>query len=72
MSGLVQPAMIDAQFRKAWMPFFTREGQDPVTPAAFLDFAGSYLEQSGELNLLVLTGEDLYATAMAKKATSGG
>ena len=33
---LVQPALIDAQFRKAWMPLFRREGRDPVTADAFL------------------------------------
>ena len=37
---LVQPALIDVQFRKVWMPFFRREGRDPVTPEAFLDFVG--------------------------------
>ena len=29
---LVQPALIDAQFRKAWMPFFRRREREPVTP----------------------------------------
>ena len=39
---LVQPSLIDAQFRKAWMPFFRREGRDPVTPEIFLDFVGGF------------------------------
>ena len=26
---LAQPALIDAHFRKAWMPFFRRGGRDP-------------------------------------------
>ena len=35
---LVQPALIDAHFRKAWMPYFLREGHPVVTVQAFLDF----------------------------------
>ena len=33
---------------------------------------GTYLEQAPKLQLPVLTGEDLHATVLAKKATSGG
>ena len=46
------------------MYFFRREGRDLVTPEAFLDFVGSYLEQAS-LSSPVLTGEDLHATALA-------
>ena len=63
---LVQPALVDAHFWKAWMSLFRREGRDPVTPEAFLDFVGSYLEQAS-LSSPVLTGEDLHATAFAKE-----
>ena len=63
---LVRPALIDAHFRKAWMSFFKREGQDLVTPEAFLDFVGSYLEQAS-LSSPVFTGEDLHATALAEE-----
>ena len=35
---LVQPALIDAHFRKAWMPYFRREGHPVVTVQAFLGF----------------------------------
>ena len=46
MSGiLVQPALIDAHFRKAWMPHFRREGHPVVTVQAFLDFVGDHLPQ---------------------------
>ena len=38
----------------------------------FLGFVIGYLEQVGELQLSVLAGEDLHATTLAKKATSGG
>ena len=42
---LVQPALIDAHFRKAWMPYFRREGHPVVTVQAFLDFVGDHLPQ---------------------------
>ena len=29
---LVEPHLIDAEFRKAWMPFFCRSGHPVVTP----------------------------------------
>ena len=37
---LVQPSPIDAQFRKAWMPFFRSGERESVTADAFLDFVG--------------------------------
>ena len=58
-------------FGKPGCPFIRREGRDPITPEAFLDFVGSYFEQAS-LSSDVLTGEDLHAAALAKKATSGG
>ena len=63
---LVQPALIDAHFRKAWMPYFLREGHPVVTIQAFLDFVGDHLPQEPFLDLPILTGEDLYEAAMAK------
>ena len=38
---LVHPALIEAHFRKAWMPYFRREGHPVVTVQAFLDFVWS-------------------------------
>ena len=35
---LVQPALIDRHFRKSWMPFYRREGRDPVTLDGFIQF----------------------------------
>ena len=69
---LVQPALIDAHFRKAWMPYFRRDGHPVVTPQAFLDFVGDHLPQEALLDLPILTGEELYEAAMAKKSTAGG
>ena len=42
---LVQPALIDAHFRKARMSYFRREGHPVVTVQAFLDFVGDHLPQ---------------------------
>ena len=69
---LVQPALIDAHFRKAWMPYFRRGGHPVVTSQAFLDFVGDHLPQEALLDLPILTGEELYEAAMAKKSTAGG
>ena len=68
---LVQPALIDAHFRKAWMPYFRRGGHPVVTPQAFLDFVGDHLPQEAFLDLPILAGEELYDVAMAKKSTAG-
>ena len=69
---LVQPALIDGQFRKSWMPFFRREGRDLVTPDGFIQFVEGYLHQAPVLDLPVLTGDDLHSVVLSKKATSGG
>ena len=68
---LVLPVLIDAQFRKAWMPYFRQEGHPVVSPQAFLDFVGDHLLQVAFLDLPILTGEELH-DAMAKKSTAGG
>ena len=41
----VEPHLIDAEFRKAWMPFFCRSGHPVVTPNQFLGFVGHLLPQ---------------------------
>ena len=69
---LVQPALTDAHFRKAWMPYFRREGHPVVTVQAFLDFVGDHLPQQPVLELPILTGKELYEVAMAKKSTAAG
>ena len=69
---LVQPALIDAHFRKAWMPCFRRDGHPVVTTQAFLDFVGDHFPQEALLDLPILIGEELYEAAMAKKSTAAG
>ena len=66
---LVEPHLIDAEFRKAWMPFFCRSGHPVVTPDHFLDFVGHLLPQEPYLDLPRITGRDLQEVARAKKST---
>ena len=69
---LVEPHLIDAEFRKAWMPFFCRSGHPVNTPDQFLDFVGHLLPQEPYLDLPRITGRDLQEVARAKKSTAGG
>ena len=58
---LVEPHLIDAEFRKAWMLFFCQ----------FLGFIGHLLPQEPYLDLPQITGRDLQEVARAKKSTAG-
>ena len=49
---LVEPHLIDAEFRKAWMPYFCRSGHPQVSAEQFLDFIGHFLPQENLLDLL--------------------
>ena len=69
---LVEPHLIDTEFRKAWMPFFCRSGHLVVTPDQFLDFVGHFLPQEPYLDLPRITGRDLQEVARDKKSTAGG
>ena len=68
----MEPHLIDAEFRKAWMPFFCRSGHPVVTPDQFLDFVGHLLPQEPYLDLPRITGRDLQEVARATKSTAGG
>ena len=68
---LVELHLIDAEFRKDWMPFFCRSGHPVVTPDQFLDFVGRLLPQEPFLDLPRITGRDLQEVACAKKSTAG-
>ena len=67
----VEPHLIDAEFRKAWMPFICRSGHPVVTPDQFLDFVGHLLPQEPQLDLPRITGRDLQEVAWAKMSTAG-
>ena len=69
---LVEPHLVDAEFRKAWMPFFCRSGSPVVTPDQFLGFVGHFLPQEPQFDLPRITGRDLQEVARAKKSTAGG
>ena len=45
---LVEPHLIDAEFRKAWMPYFCRSGHPEISPEQLLEFYWSFFA-SGEL-----------------------
>ena len=69
---VVEPHLIDAEFRKAWMLYFCRSGQPEVSADHFLGFIGHFLPQQDFLNLPRITGRDLQEVARAKKASAGG
>ena len=69
---IVEPHHIDAEFRKAWMPYFCRSGHPQVSAEQFLDFIGHFLPQENLLDLPRITGRDLQEVARAKKSTAGG
>ena len=69
---LVQPALMDAHFRKARMPYSGRDGHPVVTPQAFLEFVGEHLPEAAVLVLPILTGEALFEAAVIEKSTARG
>ena len=69
---LVEPHLVDAEFRSAWMPYFCRSGHPMVTTEHFLSFVGHLLPQEPQLDLPRITGRDLQEVARAKKSIAGG
>ena len=69
---LMEPHLIDAEFREAWMPFFCRSGHPVVTVDQFLSFVGPFLPQEDVLELPRITGQDLLEVARAKRSSAGG
>ena len=69
---VVEPHLVDAEFRKAWLPYFCRSGHPEVSAEKFLGFIGHFLPQQNFLDLPRITGRDLQEVARAKKATAGG
>ena len=68
----MEPHLIDAEFRNAWMPYFCISGHPVVTPEQFLGSFGHLLPQETYLDLPRITGRDLQEVARAKKSTAGG
>ena len=69
---IVEPHLIDAEFRKAWMPYFCRSGHPQVSVEQFLDYIGHFLPQQNFLDLPRITRRDLQEVARARKSTAGG
>ena len=65
---IVEPHLIDAEFRKAWMPYFCRSGHPEVSAEQFLDFIGNFLFEENYLDLPRITGRDLQEFVRAKKS----
>ena len=65
---VVEPHLIDAEFRKAWLPYFCRSGHPEVSAEQFLDFVGHFLPQETYLDLPQVTGRDLQEVARAQKS----
>ena len=68
---LVEPHLIDAEFRKAWMPFFCRSGHPVVTPDQFPSFIGHLVPQEPFLDLPRITGREFIGCGSCKKIYYG-
>ena len=62
----------DAEFREAWMLFFSRSGHPVVTLGQFLSFVDPFLPQEAVQDLPHISGQDLLDTARAKQSNAGG
>ena len=69
---LVDPHLIDAEFLKAWMPFFCRSGHPVVTVDQFLAFVDPFFPKDAMIVFHRITGQDLLEVARAKRSTAGG
>ena len=65
---LVEPYLIDAEFRKAWMPYFCRSGHPVVSPKQFLDFIGHICFRRLIWDLPQFTGRDLSGGSSCQKS----
>ena len=62
----VEPRLIDAEFCKAWMPYFCGTGHAVVAVEQFLDFVGLFLPQEPVLDLHGITSQDPFEVARAE------
>ena len=68
---LSDPARIDEEFRKAWLPFFCRSGQREASLEEFDREVEDWLPLLPEVALPRLTGELLAEVVQRKGATAG-
>ena len=73
-SGVIaDPALIDAKFREAWMPYFSRSSRGSADLYDFFqEVAGSWLPVLDVIHLPPLTGDVLAEVVQKKKSTAGG
>ena len=68
---LADPARIDQEFRKAWLPCFCRSGQGEASLEEFDNEVEGWLPLLPEVHLSTLTGDDLLEVVKRKTATAG-
>ena len=68
---LADPARIDEEFRKAWLPYFCRSGQRDTRLEEFDFEFGEWLPLLPEISLPRLTGRVLADVVQRKGATAG-
>ena len=69
---LADPARIDEEFRKAWLPYFCRSGQKEASLEEFALEVDGWLPLLPEVHLPRLTGQMLADVVRRKGATAGG
>ena len=68
---LADPARIDEEFRKAWLPYFCRSGQKETSLEEFTEEVEGWLPLLPEVSLPRLTGQVLADVVQRKGATAG-
>ena len=68
---LADPARIDEEFRKAWLPYFCRSGQRDTSLEEFDREVDGWLPLLHEVDLPRLTGQVLADVVRCKGATAG-
>ena len=73
-SGVIaDPALIDAKFREAWMPYFSRSSRGSADLDDFSqEVGGGWLPLLDVFHLPPLTGDVLADVVRKKKSTAGG
>ena len=70
-TGGADPARIDEEFRKAWLPYFCRSGQSQTSLEEFALEVDGWLPLLPVVSLPELTGEMLEEVVRRKSATAG-
>ena len=68
---LADPARVDEEFRKAWLPYYCRSGQRDTSLEEFNGEVDGWLSLLPEVNLPRLTGQMLADVVRRKGATAG-